>query len=139
MKPCPFCGSVLTKVQYGYDGTSAHTQMYAIICRKCAAMGPWCVNRSDAVERWDGRSGQPENAKLGIDTEAYRAVIANEYARMTQDRVQRLIDARPLQEARKCFSCGHYTASVSGCDLEMPKCDGQEHWISREISAEEKA
>jgi Lar family restriction alleviation protein len=152
MKPCPFCGSVLIKVQYGYGGTSAHTQMYAVICRKCGSMGSWCVNKSDAVERWERRiDGQPENAKLGIDTDAYRAAIAraeaaekaadiaNESARMAQDRVQRLVDARPLQESRKCFSCGHFIGSVGGCDLAMPKCDGQDHWVSRDVSAEGKA
>jgi hypothetical protein len=59
----------------------------------------------------DGQSTGYKEAP-GIDPDAYRAAIAraeaaektadiaNESARMAQDRVQRLIDATPLQEAR---------------------------------------
>jgi hypothetical protein len=58
-------------MQHGYGGPSAHTQLHAMVCQSCGAMGPWCVNESDAVERWERRiDNQPENAKLDIDTDA---------------------------------------------------------------------
>lgn len=30
-----------------------------------------------------------------------------------------------------CYSCGHYTEAVSGCDPIMPKCEGHKYWVRR--------
>lgn len=43
-----------------------------------------------------------------------------------------------------CYSCGHYTEAVSGCDPIMPKCEGHKYWVRRarpatDVSEAEKA
>lgn len=39
------------------------------------------------------------------------------------------------EELRDCYSCGHYSQDVSGCDPAMPKCERHKYWISRETLA----
>jgi hypothetical protein len=110
------------------------------------SMKPWCVNGSDAVERWD-RSCQPENAKLGIDTDAYRAAIAraeaaekaadiaNESARMAQvnamiSEMQADLDARPLVAALE---------RIAKHDAQSYECEEICEIARAALAAEEKA
>ena len=59
MKPCPFCGHDIIKLEswQNYD----HTE-YAGICQNCGAQGPNDLGTSGATEMWDMR--RPEDALL---------------------------------------------------------------------------
>lgn len=38
-----------------------------------------------------------------------------------------------------CYSCGHYSEEVSGCDPIMPKCEGHKYWVKRYRSTQRPA
>lgn len=44
--------------------------------------------------------------------------------------------SKDAQALRDCYSCGHYTNMVSGCDPSMPKCEDHNYWIPRTSMSE---
>lgn len=70
--PCPFCGDVdhLRVVQSRYGDRVVNTPY--VSCFQCAAEGPicWGGGKSDAVDAWNRRAGQPTSDADGLRLEA---------------------------------------------------------------------
>lgn len=54
LKSCPFCGhtNIQVFVEYKDDGG----YVYAMVCTKCMANGPWKDTEQQAIDAWNKRS-----------------------------------------------------------------------------------
>ncbi len=50
IKPCPFCGMILSKVERDDSG------LYWIMCLFCNAEGPATSTKKDAADAWNRRA-----------------------------------------------------------------------------------
>lgn len=58
LKPCPFCGS--EDVEYTNFGKGF--DMWLIQCDECEAMFPLLNSREEAIQRWNKRAGDSNEA-----------------------------------------------------------------------------
>ena len=67
LRPCPFCGGkgeVDSKLRDGYKDflKDPDANAYFVVCRSCAADGPWSKSESGARRMWNMRV-EVHNAK----------------------------------------------------------------------------
>jgi Lar family restriction alleviation protein len=75
LKPCPFCGGEVATIteHQGYQDPT----IYAGLCKKCRARGPYCHTEAEAIAAWNRRAPAP-SAEGEALREAAKAVVRSE-------------------------------------------------------------